>query len=79
MIDRFTLYISNVLTADATYTASFPVLFGTKAGFSFASQVTKMETIRSERTFSNLLRGLQVYGYKVVNSVALGTAYVRRG
>jgi hypothetical protein len=38
-----------------------------------------METIRSERSFSNLLRGLQVYGYKVVNSVALGTAYVRRG
>jgi hypothetical protein len=79
MIDRFTLYISNVLTADATYTSSYPVLFGTKAGFSFASQVTKMETIRSERTFSNLLRGLQVYGYKVVNSVALGTGYVRRG
>lgn len=79
MIDRFTLYISNVLTADATYTSSFPVLFGTKAGFSFASQVTKMETIRSERTFSNLLRGLQVYGYKVVNNVALGTAYLRRG
>lgn len=79
MIDRFTLYISNVLSADATYTSSFPVLFGTKAGFSFASQVTKMETIRSERTFSNLLRGLQVYGYKVVNSVALGSAYVRRG
>lgn len=79
MIDRFTLYISNVLTADATYTSSYPVLFGTKAGFSFASQVTKMETIRSERSFANLLRGLQVYGYKVVNNVALGTAYARRG
>ena len=79
MIDRFTLYISNVLTADTVYTSSFPVLFGTKAGFSFASQVTKMETIRSERTFSNLLRGLQVYGYKVVNGVALGTAWARRG
>jgi hypothetical protein len=79
MIDRFTLYISNVLTADGTYSSSFPVLFGTKAGFSFASQVTKMETIRSERTFGNLLRGLQVYGYKVVNGVALGSAWVRRG
>ena len=79
MIDRFTLYISNVLTADGTYTSSYPVIFGTKAGFSFASQVTKMETIRSERSFSNLLRGLQVYGYKVVNSVALGSAWVRRG
>lgn len=79
MIDRFTLYISNVLTADATYTSSYPVLFGTKAGFSFASQVTHMETIRSERTFSNLLRGLQVYGYKAVNNVALGTAWARRG
>jgi len=79
MIDRFTIYISNVLTANATYATNYPVLFGTKAGFSFASQVTKLETIRSERTFSNLLRGLQVYGYKVVNSVALGSAWVQRG
>ena len=78
MIDRFTLYISNVLTASATNAANYPVLFGTKAGFTFASQFTKLETIRSERSFSNLLRGLQVYGYKVVNGVALGNAWVRK-
>lgn len=78
MIDRFTLYISNVLTASATNASNYPVLFGTKAGFTFASQFTKLETLRSERSFSNLLRGLQVYGYKVVNGVALGNAWIRK-
>lgn len=79
MIDRFTLYVSNILAAPSGYTSAYPVLFGTKAGFTFASQFTKLETIRSERSFSNLLRGLQVYGYKVVNGVALGNGFVAKG
>lgn len=78
MVDRFTIYISNVLTVPASQT-EYPVLFGTKAAVSFASQFTKLETIRSERSFSNLLRGLQVFGYKVVNGVALGEAYINAG
>lgn len=79
MIDRFTLYLSNlILPATGTPTA-YPVLFGTTAALTFAAQFTKMETIRSERSFSNLLRGLQVYGYKVVNGVALGLAHVAKG
>lgn len=79
MVDRFTLYLSNlILPATGTPTA-YPVLFGTTAALTFAAQFTKMETIRSERSFSNLLRGLQVYGYKVVNGVALGLAHVAKG
>jgi len=78
MVDRFTIYISNVLAIPDTHT-EWPVLFGTKAAVSFASQFTKLETIRSERSFSNLLRGLQVFGYKVVNGVALGEAYILPG
>jgi hypothetical protein len=78
MIDRFTIYISNVVLDDDTTAGSFPVFFGTKAGLSFASQFTKLETIRSERSFANLLRGLQVFGFKVVNGVALGYGYVAR-
>lgn len=79
MVDRFTLYLSNlILPAGGTPTA-YPLLFGTTAALTFAAQFTKLETIRSERSFSNLLRGLQVYGFKVVNGVALGLAHVAKG
>ena len=77
MIDRFTLYISNVLT-DTETTGAFPILFGTKSALTFAAQFTKMETIRSERSFSNLVRGLQVYGRKVVQGEAAGVGFVRK-
>jgi len=40
-------------------------------GFTFASQMTNMESIRSESTFGDIIRGLQVYGYKVVKPEAL--------
>jgi hypothetical protein len=33
--------------------------------------MTEMETIRSETTFGDIIRGLQVYGYKVVKPEAL--------
>jgi len=79
MIDRFTLYLSNLLLPAGGYADEYPILFGTSAALTFASQFTKMETIRSERSFSNLLRGLQVYGYKVVNGVAIGRGVVSKG
>jgi len=79
MIDRFTIYMSNLLATADGYTDEWPVLFGTDAALTFASQFTKMETLRSERSFSNLLRGLQVYGYKVVNGVAMGRGVVAKG
>lgn len=75
MIDRFTLYLSNLLDDQET-AGKWPILFGTNGGFSFASQFTKLETIRSERSFANLLRGLQVYGRKVVNGKCLGVGFV---
>jgi hypothetical protein len=45
----------------------------------FASQFTKVETLRSEMTFGQILRGLQVYGYKVVDGTALAQAIVTKG
>ena len=79
MIDRFTLYQSNLLLGDSTYADEWPVLFGTNAALTFASQFTKLETLRSERSFSNLLRGLQVFGYEVVNGVAMGRGVLAKG
>ena len=80
MIDRFTLYVSNLLPTDTDSTAgdSYRVYAGHSHGFTFASQLTKVETLRAESTFGTLLRGLQVYGYKVVDGTALTVAQVQR-
>jgi hypothetical protein len=84
MIDRFTLYISNLLpgnTSDSTNFASGeqPIFAGHAHGLTFASQISKVETLRSELTFGQILRGLQVYGYQIVDSTALVQAQVALG
>jgi molybdopterin-binding protein len=81
-IDRFTLYVSNLLptatgatrmsgdagagTVKGTY-----VYAGTRDAITFASQITKVETLRSQSTFGNIVRGLNVFGYKVIKPEAL--------
>ena len=74
MIDRFTVYVSHNLSVSS---GKYNIIAGHKMGFTFASQMTNMETIRSESTFGNIVRGLQVYGYKVVKGEALSTAVVQ--
>lgn len=80
MVDRFTLYVSNLLPVDNDVGAgdSYRVYAGHKHGLTFASQLTKVETLRAESTFGTLLRGLQVYGYKVVDGTALTVAQVQK-
>jgi hypothetical protein len=74
MIDRFTLYVSHNLNVSSGKTS---LIAGHKMGFTFASQMTEMETLRAESTFGNIVRGLQVYGYKVVKPEALSQAVVQ--
>ncbi|HEY5211797.1 MAG TPA: hypothetical protein VIJ38_02115 [Acidobacteriaceae bacterium] len=101
MIDRFTVYVSNLLpmggagNTRATGTA-YPelasaanggglgvssgtetaVYFGHSLGLTFASQMTKVETLRSESTFGTLMRGLMVWGFQVINPTLVGFAVV---
>jgi hypothetical protein len=84
MIDRFTLYISNLLPTNASDSTNFaagefPIFAGHAHGITFASQVSKLETLRSELTFGQILRGLQVYGYQVIDGSALCQAQVISG
>lgn len=74
MIDRFTLYVSHNLKV--TSSTKYHVIAGTKMGLTFASQMTEMETLRSTTTFGDIIRGLQVYGYKVVKPEALAESVV---
>jgi hypothetical protein len=73
MIDRFSVYMSHNLSVTS---GKFSILAGHKMGTTFASQMTNMETIRSETTFGNIVRGLQVYGYKVVKPEALALGVI---
>jgi hypothetical protein len=38
--------------------------------------MTKVETLRSESTFGTLMRGLQVWGYQVINPTIVGAAVI---
>ena len=79
MVDRFTLYSSNLLpsgVAGGFAAGEWAVFAGHAHGLTFASQVSKVETLRSESTFGTILRGLQVYGYKVLDGTALAQAVV---
>jgi hypothetical protein len=73
MVDRFNVYQSNMLYtpgsgADSGYTH---VLAGHPKAISFASQFTSAETVRLETTFGDAVRGLKVFGSKVVVPDAL--------
>lgn len=95
MLDRFTVYVSNLLphgtTAKATVaglsaTSSGATLSnakprrmmvaGTKAACAFASQISKTEPLRNQTDFGDIVRGLSVYGRKVVKDTALVTALI---
>lgn len=81
MVDRFTIYVSNLLPSGvaAGLTAGNTAIYaGHSHSLTFASQVNNVETLRSEMTFGTILRGLQVYGYKVVDNVALAEAIVTK-
>ena len=95
MLDRLTVYVSNLLPHGAVGKALVPglsatstgatasgaklrrmMVAGTKASCAFASQITKTEPLRNQTDFGDIVRGLSVYGRKVVKSEALVTALV---
>lgn len=81
-IDRFTVYVSNQLPRAvagqdflgavlANALARRAIIAGHKAAACFASQMTKTETLRNPNDFGDLVRGLQVFGYKVTKAEAM--------
>ena len=95
MLDRFTVYVSNLLPRGAAGKALVAgltdpatggsvsgakarrtMIAGTKAAVSFAMTVNKTEPLRNQTDFGDIVRGLAVYGRKVVKPVALVVAQV---
>lgn len=95
MIDRFTVYVSNLLpkgeagkalvaglddTANGGLVTNAKarrmMVAGTRHACAFASQISKTEPLRNQTDFGDIVRGLSVYGRKVVKPEALVTALV---
>lgn len=77
MIDRFTVYSSNLLAkyTDTGHTC-YDMFAGVAKATTFATQLTKTETLRAESTFGNIMRGLQVYGFKTLYGNLISRGYV---
>ena len=69
-IDRFTVYTSNNLPAatqtDEAAANARMIYSGHPSCFAFASQITESEVLPNPDTFGQLMRGLQVFGSKIV-------------
>ena len=95
MLDRFSVYVSNLLPrgeagkalvaglsatstggAVASAKARRTMIAGTKHAMSFAMTVNKTEPLRNQTDFGDIVRGLAVYGRKVVKPEALVLAQV---
>lgn len=77
VIDRFTVYRDNGLQMDAG--GKFHLIAGHKKGLTFAAQMTEMDTMKHPDYFGDFVRGLNVYGFEVVNDAALAHGVVTLG
>lgn len=76
-IDRWTLYSTNQLKTVTEGTATLTyILAGHKSALCFASQISKVENMMNPSDFGSLIRGLNVYGFKVVKPESLAAAVV---
>lgn len=85
MVDRFSIYVSNQLpkaAAGQDFSGNVQggalkrraIIAGHKTALTFANQIVKMENLQNPNDFGTLVRGLNVYGHKMIKpeSWALG-------
>lgn len=76
----FDLYVSNNVTDDGQSTKTYRIMFGTRQAITLAVQKqATMEAIRLQDSFADGVRGLLLYGGKVVRPSALGVLYAKKG
>lgn len=76
-ISGFTVYVSNNLVdSSAGARTSVWFMYGSTAAITVADQLVKTEAMRLEDAFADGVRGLLLYGVKVVRPAALGAIKV---
>ncbi len=78
MIDATMIYKSrSLLTGGSTY---WYCVFGHPVGVTFASQLEgKTESLRNPNAFGDIVRGLQVFGFKGIDETAFGYLVAAKG
>lgn len=61
----------NSITSTGAVLARRAIMAGHKSAITFASQITKMETVRNPNDFGDYIRSLNVFGFKVVKPESL--------
>jgi N4-gp56 family major capsid protein len=69
----FRVIKSNNVSTDAT---TWRIMAGTSQAISFAEQIKSVEAYRPEKRFADAVKGLHLYGAKVIRPAALSTLYV---
>jgi hypothetical protein len=73
----FNVYMSN--NVKNTGSAFYKVLAGTNQAITMAEQIVSVEALRRESSFRDAVKGLMLYGAKVVQSGALACATLTEG
>lgn len=56
----------------------FPYIAGTKMGVTFANQFNVMEKLRDLDSFADIVRGLELYGYEIIQPNSLIKGFVKK-
>lgn len=75
-VHGFKLYISNNMPVPTGGTATHQILAGHMSSTATAAQIAKTESFRDTTSFADVVRGLHLYGRKVLRPTALAKAFL---
>lgn len=73
----FNVHMSNNVTDDGQATKTYRIIGGHPMAVSFAEQINSVEAYRPEKRFANAVKGLHLWGYKVVRPALIATLYAK--
>lgn len=71
------VYMSNNVTDDAQTVKTYRIIAGHPMAMSYAEQIASVEAYRPELRFASAVKGLHLWGYKVVRPALLATLYAK--
>lgn len=74
----FEVFLSNNLPSILDTVTCWDVPFGNKMALTYASQFTEMKRFEPEKAFGEAIKGLNVFGHKIMIPEAISCGYVRK-
>jgi hypothetical protein len=73
---NYNIYLTNNIYSTYGTSSQHHIIAGHSVGLTFASQINKVEAFRDPNSFSDIVKGLLVYGFKVTRPSAILRAVV---